>query len=186
MRNARAEAFNRKAASKKSRPDEIIGSLGLKRGQRVADIGAGGGYFSLRFAEIVGAKGRVYAVDTNGDFLEFIRDAAGEKGIGNLETVLAEGSEPRLPKRGLDLIFLRNVTHHIKNREEYFRGFRRFLKPGGKVAIIEYGAGISLTFHGLFGHKVPKETIRREMRAAGYSLENDLNFLSGQHFTIWR
>ena len=66
----KAKMFNKKASDPKNKPDQIIETLGLQPGQTIADIGAGGGYFSLRFADAVGRKGVVYAIDTNPEFLE--------------------------------------------------------------------------------------------------------------------
>jgi len=89
MSNFKAKMFNKRASDPRNRPDQIIKAIGLKPGQNIADIGAGGGYFSLRFAEIVGEEGKVYAVDTNPKFLEFIQRFAKEKGISNVLTLLA-------------------------------------------------------------------------------------------------
>ena len=76
MENFQAKMFNKKASNPKSKPNQIIEAIALKPGQNIADIGAGGGYFSLRFSKIVGQEGKVYAVDTSLDFFEFIKKAA--------------------------------------------------------------------------------------------------------------
>jgi len=185
MANFQAKMFNKKASDPKNKPDQIIEAIALRSGQSIADIGSGGGYFSLRFAEIVGEEGRVYAVDTKPEFLEYIKNNAKEKGLDNVIPTLVSGDELDLPEKSLDLIFMRNVTHHIPNRVEYFKGLKRFLKPDGRIAIIEYKKGRSFTFRGLFGHYIPKETIVREMEEAGYLLEREFNFLPEQHFTIY-
>jgi len=178
--------FNRKASDPKNKPDKILEALALQQGQMVADIGAGGGYFSLRFAEAVGKNGRVFAVDTNPNFLEFIKNSAKEKGLDNVETVLIAADNPTLPKKSIDLIFMRNVSHHLQNRVEYFRRLKCGLKLDGRVAIIEYRAsGGRFSFHRKFGHYVPKETIIAEMKDAGYRLEKDLDFLPEQSFMIF-
>lgn len=184
MKNFKAEMFNKKAADPKNKPDKIIEVIGLKQGQSIADIGAGGGYFSLRFAEIVGDKGKVYAIDTNPEFLQFIKSNAKEKSLNNVVTILTK-DKLDLPENNLDFIFMRNVTHHIPNRIEYFKNLKRFLKSNGKIVIIEYKKGKIFTFRGLFGHDVPKETIIQEMKEAGYLLEEEFDFLPEQHFTIF-
>jgi arsenite methyltransferase len=176
--------FNRKASSPKSKADQIIETLALQLGQKVADIGAGGGYFSIRFAEIVGINGHVFAVDTNPDFLKFIEESAKEKGLRNVSTVLATENSPTLPEI-VNLIFMRNVCHHIVDRIEYFRKLRKLLKPDGRIAIIEYRSAQRFSFRGMFGHYVPKETLIKEMSQAGYRLVEDLNFLPEQSFTIY-
>jgi arsenite methyltransferase len=184
-RNSKAEMFNRKASDPKNKPDEILKALGLQQGQKVADVGSGGGYFALRFAETVGIEGRVLAVDINQNFLEFIQDSAKEKGLVNVETVLTSKENPSLPEKILDLIFMRNVCHHLTNRLECFTQLKNALKPGGRIAIIEYRSDRRFSFHRMFGHCVSKETIIKEMEKAGYQLEKDLNFLPEQSFTLF-
>jgi len=184
----KARMFNRKASSQKSNPDQIIEALALHPGQIVADIGAGGGYFSLRFAELVGSQGHVYSLDTNKDFLEFIENIANEKGLNNVTTILVgEDNELPLPTNSVDLIFMRNLCHHLPNRMEYFRKMREVLKKEGEVAIIEYrsNSGEGFSFHRLFGHYVPQEIIIREMFEGGFKLQEEFDFLSEQSFTIF-
>ena len=180
-----AKMFNRKASDPENKPDQILEAIALKTGQSIADIGAGGGYFSLRFAETVGEKGKVYAVDTNPEFLEFIKNSAKEKKLDNVITALATEDRLDLPEKSLDFIFMRNITHHISDRVRYFGNFKKNLKPDGRVVIIEYKPGKSLSFRGMFGHHVVKEIIIREMEEAGYSLEKGFDFLPEQHFTVF-
>lgn len=181
----KAKMFNKKASDPKSKPDEILETLALRPGQTIADIGAGGGYFSLRFANAVGRNGRVYAIDTNPEFLEFIMNTADEKGLSNIKTVLAEEDKLILPEKSLDIIFLRNVYHHLPNRVEYFKNLKEFLKSGGKIVVIEYKRGGPFSFQRIFGHYVLKEKIVKEMEDAEYQLENDYDFLPKQSFTIF-
>lgn len=118
-------------------PDQIMKALKLKEGQNIADIGSGGGYFSIRFAQSIGRSGKVFAVDTDPDLLESVEESAAERGIGNIETVLVEDRIPGLPEGIIDLIFIRNVTHHIENRAEYFKQIKPSLSEDGRIAIIE-------------------------------------------------
>jgi arsenite methyltransferase len=185
MKNLKAEMFNKKASDPKNKPDLILKVLRLQHGQKIADIGAGGGYFSLQFAEAVGTDGRVFAVDTNPKFLDFIKKTAKEKGSNNVVTVLAEKDNPTLLGNNLNLIFMRNVCHHLANRAEYFKELKNALKPEGRIAIIEYRCVNGFSFHRLFGHYVPKEKIIKEMEQAGYQLEKDLDFLPEQSFTVF-
>ena len=184
MGNTKAEMFNNKASNPKNKPDEVLKALELQQGQKIADIGSGGGYFALRFAEAVGSEGHVFAVDTDQNFLDFVQESAKEKGLANVETVLAAKDGVALPDMSLNLIFMRNVCHHLPDRPEYFRKLQAALKPEGRIAIVEYRGG-GFSFHALFGHYVPKETIIREMEQAGYELEKDLGFLPEQSFTIF-
>ena len=185
MANFQAKMFNKKASDPKNKLDQVVESIALKPGQSIADIGCGGGYFSLRFAEMVGKEGRVYAIDTKPEFLEYVKNSAKEKGLDNVVPMLVSGDKLDLPQKSLDFIFMRNVTHHIPNRVEYFGNLKQFLKTDGKIIIIEYKRGKPFTFRGIFRHYIPKETIIQEMEEAGYLVEKEFDFLPEQHFTIY-
>ena len=180
----KARMFNKKASDPRNRPDLVLDHLELQAGNIVADIGSGGGYFSLRFAEAVGKEGTVFAVDTNSGFLEFIKENAKEKGLNNVKTVLTSEDSLSLPEK-VDFMFMSNVCHHIPNRTGYFGKLKNYLKEGGHIAILEYRKANHFTFHGLFGHYVPKEEIIKEMNQAGFQLEKDLDFLPEQSFIIF-
>jgi arsenite methyltransferase len=179
----KAKMFNRQAADPKSNPDEILKVLALKSGQRVADIGAGGGYFSFRFAEAVGSQGCVYVLDTDPGEIKFIKKLVAENGIGNIEVVLVGKEEVSLPEK-VDLIFMRNVYHHIPNRVEYFAKLKESLKSEGRIAIVEHKGGGG--FHRIFEHRVSGEIIIREMTEAGYRVAERLDILPKQSFTIFQ
>jgi arsenite methyltransferase len=164
-------------------PDAVIRSLHLAPGARVADLGAGGGYFTFRLAQAVGSAGRVYAVDIDHDALDSINQYAGKTGVANVETLQATESDARLPDGGVDLVFTCNTVHHLQNRTDYFRSLARYLRSNGRVAIIDY---TPTGFAWLFGHGTAKETIRQEMEAAGYRQTDDFNFLPKQHFQLFR
>ena len=182
--NGKARMFNRKASDPKNKPDWVLDHLALQSGNIVADIGAGGGYFSLRFAEALGKDSVVFAVDTNSGFLEFIKERAKEKGLDNIKTVFTSEDGASLPE-SVDLIFMRNVCHHISNRINYFIKLKKVLKERGRIVILEYREANGCTFRGLFRHYVPKKTIIEEMTQAGFQLEEDLEFLPEQSFTIF-
>jgi ubiquinone/menaquinone biosynthesis C-methylase UbiE len=184
----KAEKFNEKASRPESKASEIIAALELKRGQTVADLGCGGGYFSLRFAEKVGERGRVYAVDVNPEFLAFVSNAAEEKCLKNVKPILADEKGFSLPKKAeADVIFARNAYHHLRNRTEYFRKLKKQLKRGGRIAIVEYTPGRFFSFRRLFRHCVPEKTIENEMQEAGYGLVKRFDFLETpkQSFTVY-
>ena len=185
MKNSKVKMFNKKASDPRNKPDQILEALELRQEQNIADIGAGGGYFSLRFADVVGRGGKVYAIDTNPEFLEFIRKSAAEKGLNNVKTILATEDKLILPQKSLDLIFMRNVYHHLPNRVEYFKNLTGILKPRGKIVIIEYKRGGLFSFHRIFRHYVPRETIVKEMDEAGYQLKENFDFLPEQSFTVF-
>jgi ubiquinone/menaquinone biosynthesis C-methylase UbiE len=164
-------------------PKAVIQSLKISPGARVADLGAGGGYFTFRLAEAVGPAGKAYAVDIDRGALDFIAQRAREQGIANVEVVQAAENDPRLPGGGFDLIFTYNTVHHLGNRAAYFRSLARALRPDGRIAIIDY---TPTGFAWLFGHGTAKEVIRQETESAGYRLTDDFDYLAKQHFQVFR
>lgn len=165
-------------------PEVVIHSLALQPGSHVADLGAGGGYFTFRLADAVGPTGKVYAVDIDKGNLEYIANQATKRGYRNVETILAKPEDPLLPTAGVDLIFTCNTYHHLTDRTAYFQSATRYLRPEGRVAVIDL-AGKSWLFR-VLGHWTPKETSRREMEAAGYSLAKDFDFLNRQTFQVFQ
>jgi arsenite methyltransferase len=178
--------YNSPWRSRWQQPEKVVQTLAIPPGAQVADLGAGGGYFTFRLANAVGPTGKVYAVDVDQGNLDYIARRAQEQGYSNVETVLAKYDDPLLPKEDIDLIFACNVYHHLQNRADYFKSAARYLKPDGRVAIIDLN-GTSWTHRlFLFGHWTPKETTRNELIAAGYSLTGDFNFLERQTFQVFK
>jgi len=106
----------------------------------VADIGAGTGVFSIQFSRSVRPGGKVYAVDVEEKLIEHIQASAAEQGIGNIEGILGEYDDPSLPDK-VDFAFMNDVLHHVEHREVYLRNLAGYLKPGGRVAIIDFKPG---------------------------------------------
>ncbi|NOZ84946.1 MAG: methyltransferase domain-containing protein [Deltaproteobacteria bacterium] len=177
--------LNREASSPVRGAGRIFDSLGITEGQTIADIGSGGGYFTLGFAQRVGESGRVFAVDTKQKYLNFIRRQSEQAGLGNIEFVLAESDGVDLPISSADLIFARNVFHHLSEPTRYFRNLGAVLKPAGRVAIIDHMPKRGFSFVSLFKHFTPVEKIREIMESAGYVLCESFNFLPGQSFLVF-
>jgi arsenite methyltransferase len=183
---SKAKMFNRKAGRKKNKAEKILSTLHVQPGQTIADIGSGGGFFTILLSAQVGTNGKVYAVDTNKDFLEFITRQVTKQKITNITTVPATEHTIPLPAHSIDLIFARNVYHHLQNRIVYFSEAKQLLAPKGRVAIVEHvPEGSRLSFHRRCGHNVPKETIIQEMGKAGYRVSASFDFLPTQSFTIF-
>jgi len=164
-------------------PDKVIAALQIKPGAEVADLGAGGGYFTFHLAKAVGATGKVYAVDVDSGTNDLIAQRAKKDGINHVATILAKSNDPLLPESGVDLIFTSNTYHHIEDRIVYFANLGRYLKPAGRIAIIDYDRRAWL--EGLLRHYTPSEFIKREMEQAGYTLQQELIFLDRQSFLIF-
>lgn len=165
------------------RPDEVIRALAIPAGAQVADLGAGGGYFTFRLAAAAGPTGRVYAVDIDPGMVDYLRERAAREGARTVEPVLATADDARLPAASVDLLFTCNTYHHLTDRAAYFTRLRPVLRTGGRIAIVEYdGRGL---FGRLFGHATPADEIRREMAAAGYRLVDAHDFLPRQSFLVF-
>jgi arsenite methyltransferase len=175
--------LNREASSPENHPERVIESLGIKKGYTIADFGSGGGYFTLKFSETIGSAGMVYSLDINTRHLDFIKRRAERAGLTNIVTVQA-GEKLFLPEAGLDLIFVRNVFHHLSDPVKTFSNLKRFLKPGGRVAVIEHKPRRGFSFVALFKHYTTQEVIEREMESSGYSLIEQLDFLSEHTFSL--
>lgn len=118
--------------------DEAIAALQLKPGSVVADIGAGSGVFTLPLAKAVATKGKVYAVDIEQGLVDHIARKAKEQNATNVRPVLGKFTDPNLPARDVDLAFIYDVLHHIENREEYLKNLASYLKPAGRIAVIDF------------------------------------------------
>lgn len=182
----RAEMLNRRAGHPRFKAYEIIKALAIIPGTVVADIGCGGGFFTMRFAEAVGLDGRVYAADSNKKFLDYVKNHALQHQMTNVTTMLVDEKGVNLPEHGCDLIFLRNVVHHIEDRKSYCQTLKKYLKPGGRVVIIDYKKRKSMNFITWMGHYVEEEEIKQMMREAGYELAQGHDFLPEQSFTVYR
>jgi ubiquinone/menaquinone biosynthesis C-methylase UbiE len=175
------------ARSAWQRPDQVIRALSLPANARVADLGAGNGYFAFRLARAVGAGGHVYAIEIDPDRIEDLLETVAERGYTNVTVVTAEPDDPNLPDSSVDLIFLCNTYHHLEERLAYLAGLRPLLRPGGRVAIIELWddapglAGLLIPS----GHATPPDVMRREMEEAGYRVVENHDFLPAQTFIVY-
>lgn len=165
------------------RPAAVVEALAISQGDRVADVGAGGGYFTWRLADAAGSTGRVYAVEVDETALRLLREDVRARNLGNVEVLRASPGDAGLPEP-VDLLFLADTYHHMSDRVQYFRSAARYLKPGGRVAIVEFhDKGL---FSGLLGHGTAKERVREEMDKAGYRAVADHDFLERQHFQVFQ
>jgi arsenite methyltransferase len=174
------EGFNRDQWQQR---DRVIESLQIRPGDRIADIGSGSGYFVFALAKAVGPEGKVYAVDVDPAMNALVAERAKKERTGNVEVILAKPDDPILPSAGVDVIFSSNTYHHIDNRISYFANVRKYLRPNGRIAIIEFDR--RGWFQGMWKHYTPSEFIKREMEQAGYSLQQEFNFLDRQSFLIF-
>jgi cyclopropane fatty-acyl-phospholipid synthase-like methyltransferase len=151
--------------------DAVLSKLDLKPGMVVADIGAGSGLFSRPLAKAVAPAGKVYAVDIQQDLLDHINQRNKEENIGNIQTVLGEYDDPKLPAHNVDLAFINDVLHHIQHRAVYLKALGTYIKPGGRIAIIEMDKNDPKTPHRNQPELlVAREEILQWMSDAGFKL----------------
>ena len=174
------EGFNR---DQWQQPQKVVETLALRPGDLVADLGSGSGYFTFRLAAAVGPQGKVYAVDVDREMNDLLAKTIKEKKIGNVELILALLDDPLLPPTGVDLVFTVNTYHHFENRVAYFQRMRKYLRPGGRIAVIDFDR--RAWFVGMWNHYTPAEFIKREMEQAGYGLQRESTFLDRQSFLIF-
>lgn len=129
------DAANRVA---KLKVDEAVAALQLRPGAIVADIGAGSGAFTAQLAAAAGAQGKVYAVDIEQGLVDHIAQRMRDQGVKNVQAVLGGFTDPKLPTRDLDLAFIFDVLHHIEKRPEYLKALATYLKPTGRIAIVDF------------------------------------------------
>jgi len=179
------EGFNDLAIEEEKESIDVIPLLNLKKGDHVADLGAGGGYFSVKLAREVGNKGIVYAIDIDQDSLDYIKMYAKKHKIKNVKTILATEDDAKLPKSSVDFIFIRNTYHHFDNCVAYFTKLSSSLKPGGRIAIIDYEPKKLKVGRKFFGHHTKEAKILKDMDRAGYKVDRHFNTLKIQSFNIF-
>jgi ubiquinone/menaquinone biosynthesis C-methylase UbiE len=119
------------------KPEEVMAALALRPGERVADIGAGSGYFTIPVAKSVGPEGIVWAIDIRQEMLDYIQNRVDEEKLGNVRLSLVPKDDPQLPAGGVDTILLIDTWHYIRD-PEYAKKLRTALAPNGRVVIIDY------------------------------------------------
>ena len=166
------------------KPDEVLKALALKPGEVVADIGAGSGYFTVRFARAVGDAGRVYAVDVSPDMIRHLNRRLRDAGIRNVSTVLADPDDPLLPDASVDRFVIVDTWHHVEDQRKYLDLLKRMLKPGGQVVHIDFQKR-DLPVGPPVGMKIAREDLVKQMEAAGFRLAAEHGFLPYQYFLVF-
>lgn len=162
--------------------DRVVQDLGLRPGLRVADLGAGTGVFTVPMARAVGDAGKVYAIDIDTGLLGIVADKTKAEGLANVETIVAGTTDPRVPEP-VDLLFICDTLHHLPDQGSYVRQFAKLLRPGGRVAVIEFAEG-----HWPEGHEefmITPAQVDGWMRAAGFRRTGRHTFLETNFFHVY-
>jgi ubiquinone/menaquinone biosynthesis C-methylase UbiE len=157
--------------------------LRLKTGMSVCDMGSGNGYHTLPMAEAVGGTGRVYAVDVQPEMIVMLNERIAEKAITNIEPIIGEVDDPKLPPNSCDLILLVDVYHEFSHPEAMLTAMKKALKPGGQIVLVEFRAeddSVPIKPE----HKMSKAQITKEMNANGLKLAREFDGLPWQHM-MW-
>lgn len=162
-------------------PDRVIAALALKNGQSVADIGAGTGYFTSRLAKSAAAP-KVFASDIEPNMVKYLQQRAMKEGLKNVTAVLAKSDSPNLPEP-VDVILIVDTFHHIPSRVAYFSALKKSLKPGGRIAIVDFKKGSPEGPPEDF--KFTPDQISGEMGQAGYALQASHDFLPRQMLLVY-
>jgi len=163
-------------------------ALRVGPGSRVADIGAGTGYFTFHLAQRVGATGRVYASDIQRAALEDLTRRASALALTNITAILSTDNDPHLPPESLDVVLVVNTYHELQAYDAMMEGFRRGLKAGGLLAVIDCEAlPGELPESYVRHHRVPSASVRNEAARNGFRfLRSELGFVDpATPFSYW-
>lgn len=162
--------------------EKVIATLKIKPGQRVGDLGAGSGLFARPIAKRLGEKGLVYAIDVDPGLLKHVEKTAAAEKITNIKTVLAAEDDAKLPEK-VDLIIIIDTLHHIGNQGPYLKGLKKYLKRGGRVAIVDFSNEWPA------GHESMKyslDQLEGWMKDAGFKRTEKHDFLNNNFFVIYQ
>ncbi len=160
----------------------VVAALKLEPGMHVLDLGAGSGLFTRPMARAVAPGGVAYAVDVDLGLLALVADSAREEGLETLRTVLAAPDDPKIPE-AVDLVLICDTLHHIANPGPYLKRLRRSVKPGGRVAIIDYRDAWPPAHESM---RYTEAQLDQWMSEAGFRRAETNDFLDGLFFIIYR
>jgi ubiquinone/menaquinone biosynthesis C-methylase UbiE len=183
--------FNNPRRENWEKSSEMISSLGLKPGDRIADIGSGPGYFSFKFAEIVGDKGVVYSIDTIKEHLSYIDTLSAKLGINNIKTILTEDNTIGMKGEQVDVAFMCSLYHIIyvtfseNAKDEFVESIKKTLKKDGILYVVDNGVvpdGV-LPYHAPF---IDKYLLIGQLQAYGFRLIREYQFIPQRYILSFK
>ncbi len=177
-----AKEFDDPSRDAWQKPDQVIAALALPADARVADLGSGTGYFAVRLARAL-PEGWVYGLDIEPSMTQYLEDRAAKEDLHNLLALtVQEDSVTNLPE-AVDCVLVVDTYHHIEHREQYFANLKGWLKPGGKLAIVDFSAQSP---HGPPPeHRLAPEKVEQELKDAGFTLQARPELLPYQYFLVF-
>ena len=166
------------------KPQEVMGALGLKAGEVIADIGAGSGYFTFRLTHHVGDRGKVYAVDVSPDMIRHINRRIRELKATNVVSILADPDDPLLPHASVNRFFFSDSWHHIDNQTKYLSLIKKMLKASGEMVMIDFHKKV-LPVGPPIHMKIAREDLIKQMQSNGFRLTKEHTFLPYQYFLVF-
>ena len=183
-----ASWLEREERQQEERGDLLLRELGLKPGMMVADIGAGTGYYARRMAPLVGSGnsgGIVYATDVQPEMMQMLADGARKAGLTNIKPVLGGLQSVNLPDNSIDLAIMVDVYHELEFPFEVVESLVRALKPGGRIAYVEYRLE-DMRVPIKTAHKMSEAQVRKEAAAHALVWERTASTLPWQHVVVFR
>ena len=168
---------------------EIFAAMAVSEGSRVADVGAGGGFLTVRLSQAIGERGMVYAEDINERVVRELERQIENLALHNVRAILGEVDDPRLPVSDLDAVVIVNSYHEMDHYEGMLAGIRRSLRPGGRLVIVDNPPRDTTASRDsqMRAHDIHIGLVEQDLRAAGYEvLERRPDFIDtgtgrGQH-----
>jgi predicted methyltransferase len=167
--------------------EKILQALHLRRGQKVADVGAGTGLFTMLIADAVGPQGKVYAVDIAKEFVALIEKKAKEAGLKNIQPVLCTDRSVELPKASVEMVFTSDTYHHLEYPRSVLASIHRALKPNGELFVVDYRREPGKSREWILNHvRLGQEEVAREVEAAGFKRVETPDFLKENYLMRFR
>src|SRR3954469_4415942 len=179
-----AEWLDRAERVEEEEPERALEVIRLVKGSTVADVGAGSGYMTVKMARRVGPAGKVYANDIQPEMIGLLQKRLVKEKITNVEAVLGEPDDPKLPAAALDLILMVDVYHEFQQPQAMLRHMREALKPGGRLVLLEYrkeDQSIPIRLE----HKMTVAEAKLEVEAEGFTMTKVNEVLPRQHILIF-
>jgi len=181
------ERFEREGREIYDHREAIANAVGLRRGMRVADIGAGTGLFTPLFAEAVGTAGTVYAVDIAPEFVKHIEQRTAAAGMKNVRAVLCTERSVELPPNSVDIAFICDTYHHFEFPQSTMKSLHRALRAGGEVVLVEFKRIPGESSEWTMNHvRAGQEVFEREIESVGFRKVDEVDLLKLNYIVRFR